>query len=509
MSHSFIAWNVRGLGNPNKRAKIKRLLKRWRPSIVGLTETKWHKCDKNLISSLSGCKSSEWVTKDSVGASGDIAIFWDPTIYWVLTVWEGRFSLAVRLKIIESEDIISFLVVYGPQDKKEKLEFLKEIESVCREYLAALCIIGDFNLVRSEEEFIGCPRDLEIMNELNNLINRCNLVDLPLQGARFTWSRGGGENYASRIDRALINSSFEDLLSPETLIALDPVESDHNPIRLQWGSIEHFIHPWRFENMCFQEDSFLQNLVGWWSIPVNGTSYLFRFGQKCRQTKLMIKQWNRDHFGKVEKRVADILFRIKNIDDAEESEQLNPLLLSERAILKCELEKVLIMEEIFWRQQSRKVWLQVGDKNTGFFHRVAKVNKRKNRIKRLVIEGRVSDDGNEIKIAFHNHFSIKFVESDEDRPFPARYRDCMLSPEDNEDLVKPFTELEVRQAIQQCNGSKAPGPDGYSIEFYKKAWDIIKSDLLKAFDDFFLAGTFLNRQLIPSYVYCLKRIPSN
>ncbi|CAL1377949.1 unnamed protein product [Linum trigynum] len=203
----------------------------------------------------------------------------------------------------------------------------------------------------------------------------------------------------------------------------------------------------------------------------------------------MIKQWNRDHFGKVERRIADILLRIKIIDDAEESEQLNPLLLSERAILKCELEKVLIMEEIFWRQRSREIWLKVGDKNTGFFNIIAKVNKRKSRIKRLVIEGRVSDDVNEIKIAFHNHFSAKFVEGEEDRPFPARYRDCLLTPVDNEDLVKPFSELEVWQAIRQSNGSKASGPDGYSFEFYKKAWDIIKCDLLKAFDDFFLAGT--------------------
>ncbi|CAL1389923.1 unnamed protein product [Linum trigynum] len=75
MSHSFIAWNVHGLGNPDKREKIKRLLKRWKPSIVGLTETKWKVCDQSLISSISGCKSSGSVPKNSTGASEVIAIY--------------------------------------------------------------------------------------------------------------------------------------------------------------------------------------------------------------------------------------------------------------------------------------------------------------------------------------------------------------------------------------------------------------------------------------------------
>ncbi|CAI0554757.1 unnamed protein product [Linum tenue] len=489
MIHSVIAWNVRGLGNPNKRAKIKRLLKRWNPSIVGLTETKWKSCDNSLISSISGTKDSEWVAKNSNGASGGIAIFWKPTIYKALTIWEGRFSLAVRLKIIETEEIISFLVVYGPQEKEEKREFLKEIEMVCREYLAALCIIGDFNLVRTEDDFMGCPRDCEIMEEFNSMICRCNLVELPLQGARYTWSRGGSNRSSSRIDRALINTSFEQMVSPDALTALDRVESDHNPIMLQWGIMERIKHPWRFENMWLQEDSFLQSLVGWWNVPVNGTSHLVRFGQKSRQSKLLIKQWNREHFGKVEKRIAELLIRIKNIDEAEDAGVFNPVLVSEKAILKCELERVLIMEEISWRQRSREVWLQVGDKNTGYFHRVAKVKSRRKKIKRIVIDGRSTEDGNEIKSAFQEHFTAKYMEEEEDRPFPTRYRECRVSLEDSDALVVPFTEKEVWIAISQCNGSKAPGPDGYTIEFFKKAWGIIKSDLLKAFDDFFLAGS--------------------
>lgn len=36
-----------------------------------------------------------------------------------------------------------------------------------------------------------------------------------------------------------------------------------------------------------------------------------------------------------------------------------------------ELERVLLKEEIYWRQKLRALWLKEGDKCTKFFHRIA------------------------------------------------------------------------------------------------------------------------------------------
>ena len=59
-----------------------------------------------------------------------------------------------------------------------------------------------------------------------------------------------------------------------------------------------------------------------------------------------------------------------------------------------------------------------------------------------------------------------------------------LRVEENDILSAPFTHKEVLDAISQMKLNKAPGPDGFPAEFYKKCWHIIKDDLMPMFHDF-------------------------
>jgi len=59
-----------------------------------------------------------------------------------------------------------------------------------------------------------------------------------------------------------------------------------------------------------------------------------------------------------------------------------------------------------------------------------------------------------------------------------------VSPEENDILISPFTESEVRDAVFQMEHNKAPGPDGFSAEFYQVFWGVIKDDLLSLFANF-------------------------
>jgi hypothetical protein len=60
-----------------------------------------------------------------------------------------------------------------------------------------------------------------------------------------------------------------------------------------------------------------------------------------------------------------------------------------------------------------------------------------------------------------------------------------LSETDNRKLCLPFSETEIKKALFQMEKNKATGPDKIPIEFFQKCWNIVKTDVLQLFDDFY------------------------
>jgi hypothetical protein len=52
-------------------------------------------------------------------------------------------------------------------------------------------------------------------------------------------------------------------------------------------------------------------------------------------------------------------------------------------------------------------------------------------------------------------------------------------------LVEPFSEQEIKAALDDMNTNSAPDPDGLPTEFYKSFWDQIKESVLEMFDRFY------------------------
>ena len=51
-------------------------------------------------------------------------------------------------------------------------------------------------------------------------------------------------------------------------------------------------------------------------------------------------------------------------------------------------------------------------------------------------------------------------------------------------LKRPFEEDEIKRTIQECDGDKAPGPDGFTLELYKTHWETMKDDVMRVFCKF-------------------------
>ena len=59
-----------------------------------------------------------------------------------------------------------------------------------------------------------------------------------------------------------------------------------------------------------------------------------------------------------------------------------------------------------------------------------------------------------------------------------------------EDLERGFEEEEVLKCLKQCEIDKAPGPDGFTMGFCIKCWEVVKNDIMKTFQNLYEQGRF-------------------
>jgi hypothetical protein len=67
----------------------------------------------------------------------------------------------------------------------------------------------------------------------------------------------------------------------------------------------------------------------------------------------------------------------------------------------------------------------------------------------------------------------------------------VVTPDINEDLLRPFSQDEVKHAVFQMHPSKSPGPDGMTALFFQKFWHIVGDDVSTAVLDFLNSGNML------------------
>ncbi len=58
-----------------------------------------------------------------------------------------------------------------------------------------------------------------------------------------------------------------------------------------------------------------------------------------------------------------------------------------------------------------------------------------------------------------------------------------MSREDNFNLNRPVSEGELSEVLKDMQNGKAPGPDGFIVNFFKAYWNIVKHDILNVVED--------------------------
>ena len=359
-----------------------------------------------------------------------------------------------------------FTGVYGPVLANLKEDLWEELGSVRRLWSGSWCIGGDFNASISPSESNKGGRITQAMRRFAFVLDDLGVRDLPLQGGPFTWSGGNNGQVMSRIDRFLVSGDWESYFSRVTQSTLPRPVSDHFPILLDGGGIRSGPSPFRFEIMWLKAEGFKDLLKGWWQGLSFRGSTSFILAEKLKGLKGKLKVWNKEVFGNVGTRKAEALHRVGCWDNLEKDRELSLEESEERAKARDDYKRWSLLEEASWRQKSRELWLKEGDRNTGFFHKMANSHRRRNAINKIKINGSWLTENNAIQKGIVDEFKGQLSEPGGWRPTFPNISLKDLGTEDAGSLEVRFSEKEVSTAIAGLNGEKAPGLDGFPIAFW-------------------------------------------
>ncbi|XP_071726777.1 uncharacterized protein [Rutidosis leptorrhynchoides] len=276
--------------------------------------------------------------------------------------------------------------------------FLEEHEGEC-------VLFGDWNVVCEASERFGCVYNQEASSVFNSFIHDLGLVELPLEGRRFTWVNKTASKM-SHLDHILTTNDYGPLLSKFFNSWLLNEEFD-GVVRQGWSKDEEL------------------------------------FFDKLKALKLKINTWAIER-----RRVANenknlITGKIKEIDDKIDEMVVDENDLLERKDLCAQLDYIKKLEDMDMIQKSRIKWDVEGDENSKFFQALLKQKGQS-----MQSMSKFERDGNLVSP-------------------PTLSPTVTFSELENTWLEHSILEEEIREAVWDCGSSKASGPNDFSFSFIK------------------------------------------
>ena len=216
----------------------------------------------------------------------------------------------------------------------------------------------------------------------------------------------------------------------------------------------------------------------------------FVLAKMLKALKEDIIQWIRSEFGNVERQKKELLKALKLFNVKEGEHSLSEVELGERAMLRSQIQNLLSLEEVSWRQKSRMLYIKEGDNNTKFFHKMANSRRRHNHISMLEVNGVIYKDESEMANQAVQFYKKLYKETEEWRPFVEGLEFDQIEGLERDWLERRLEQQKVLQVVKEMEGDKALGLDGFSLAFYHHCWEVVERNVLAVFEEFYQHSKF-------------------
>ena len=356
-------------------------------------------------------------------------------------------------------------------------------------------LLGDFNNVLSSEERVnGAPVSMYEIRDFKTCCYDLRLSDLRSSGAFHTWTNN---SVWCKLDRAMVNNAWiQKGLTAQATFDFPGKFSDHSPCTVTiLRENDRGATPFKFFNMWANHDSFQGLVRSSWDMQPEGTA-MFRICKKLKALKSPLKSLNKLHFSHISARAEaaeqELLQAQQNLHDNVADQQLQ----TEIPELRSRSIKLAEAERSFCSQLAKAQYLKNSDKGTKFFHNLIKCQRAKSHISSISLEdGNRSSSYHQVSEAFVNYYT-KLLGSKETCTILNRdivSKGKCLDPVQATSLIQPVTAEDIKNALFSIGEDKAPGPDGFSSCFFKKAWGTVGRDFTEAILEFFSSGKMLKQ----------------
>uniref|UniRef100_A0A803QGE0 Reverse transcriptase domain-containing protein n=1 Tax=Cannabis sativa TaxID=3483 RepID=A0A803QGE0_CANSA len=380
---------------------------------------------------------------EAQGHSGGLALFWKEQ---KMAMLKGYSNNHIDV-IINVNDRMQWRLtgIYGEPNRALRRNTWNLFRSLHLESQLPWCLIGDMNnLGGQDEKRGGRSYPTWLVEGFRAALDHCGLIDLSLEGYPFTWEKGKvPEAYSS----SLHTRSF------------------------------------RFENAWLREPMCREVVRSNWE-ALNGRDLM----DKIKSCGEALEVWGKDFTGNFEERLSNCKRVVRNLK--KKRDEASVKLHREK---QEELFEILAQREVYWKQRSKQFWLRSGDTNSKYFHSLASSRKRQNHIQRLQRDDGVWVDWETgLGGVMLDYFNKLFEASDVDISSVIDEVQPSITDSQNASLLEMVEEEEVWVALFQMHPDKSPGPDGMSLGFYQKYWDIVGRDVVRLVREFMVTGMLPN-----------------
>ncbi|KAK3199090.1 hypothetical protein Dsin_022505 [Dipteronia sinensis] len=368
----------------------------------------------------------------------------------------------------------------GEGDKRQLWNFLIEAQS---QFPCPWIIGGDFNAVLHPSERKWAGFNLYSARNFNTFILKAKVVDLPMQGSEFTWTNSRDGAVWASLDRFLLSPLMLTWFLNLEQRGLSRSLSDHNAIILSEPTKDWGPSPFRIYNWWTEDTNMKKEAAKSWLDCKEGGSTGHIISAKLKATKESIKMWissNKTSAFFLQDREKKLF----EIDLKALSGGWSDQLRSERFKTLEETWKGIRRNEQMWSQKARVKWTIDGDRNSKYFHIMANGRRRHNQINVLNINGVRCTDPPSIREGIFDHFKRQYQKLPWQRQSIHNWNVKSITDSEREDLEKSFSKEELWEAVSNCDGDKASGPDGLNLSFVKDNWDVIQTDFMSFLQDF-------------------------